>query len=174
MSVRTVLQSIAGEVVALYEWFVDAISDPLVRKGLIQDLGGDPAQVGDAPTVPSTGLGPVKAFRDADNVTLEQGLQALADMAVLLDAITSVAETLAHDASAGAEEIGHSLLELAASNYVRVRFPRLFLVLQLASVVEEVTSTYGEGSNNLVRVGSALRSVWGFLVQPGKSLAQVD
>ena len=174
MSERTAIQSIAAEVVSFFEWFGESLGDPLVRDSMIKDLGGDPAEVPDGTTVPSTGLDTVKAFRDASNVTLEQGIQALADMAVLLDAIASIAETFAHSAGAGAQELGHSLLELAASNYVRVRFPRLFLVLQLASLLEEVTSTYGEGTNNVVRLGSSIAAVWGFLVQPGKSLAQAD
>ena len=37
-----VLQKLAGEVVSFFEWFGEAVSDPLVRDGLIRDLGGDP------------------------------------------------------------------------------------------------------------------------------------
>src|SRR5262249_7505548 len=85
-----------------------------------------------------------------------------------------VTETWAHSAGAGAQETGHALLDLAASNYFRLRFPRLFMVLQFVALLDDVTSTYGEGSNNVVRLGSAFKSLWGFLVQPGKSLEQLD
>jgi hypothetical protein len=169
-----VIQALAGEVVSFFEWFGESIEDPFVRKAIFQDLGLDQAAAGATPTVSTSGLDAVKAYRDSASVTEEQGIAALADIATLLDAVAGVVESIAHSSDAAEQEIGHALLEVAASNWVRLRFPRVFLVLQLVSLLEEVTSTYGEGTNNLVRVGDAMTSLWGFLVQPGKSLAQVD
>ena len=56
-----------------------------------------------------------------------------------------------------ANQAGHFLLELAATNYFRLRFPRLFMVLQAVSTLEELTSTYGAfGSNTGVNIGKAI------------------
>jgi len=174
-----VIQVLAGEVVSFFEWFGKSIGDPFVRKAIFADLGLNADGVDTTPTLPTDGLDAVKAYRDSANVTAEQGIAALADIATLFDAVAGVVESIVHSADTGSadaaeQEIGHALLELAASNWVRLRYPRVFLVLQLVSLLEEVTSTYGEGANNLVRVGDALKSLWGFLVQPGKSLAQID
>jgi hypothetical protein len=169
-----ILQLLAGEAASFFEWIGDAIGDPLAKAALIKDLGGNPVTAPDAPALPQDHLDAVKAYRDASDPTAEQGAQALADIAVLLDAVASVTETWLHSAGAGAQETGHALLDLAASNYFRLRFPRLFMVLQLVALLDDVTSTYGEGSNNAVRFGSAFKSLWGFLVQPGKSLEQLD
>src|SRR6185436_9003069 len=72
------------------------------------------------------------------------------------------------------EDRDHALLELMGSNYVRLRAPRLFLLMQAVSTLEDVTSTYGPGSNNLVNVGESLWALVGFLWQPGKSLEKLD
>jgi hypothetical protein len=74
----------------------------------------------------------------------------------------------------GAEDLGHALLELMASNYFRLRAPRLFLLMQAVSTLEDATSTFGPGSNNLVNVWDSLMALLGFLWQPGKSLEQFD
>src|SRR5262249_40814862 len=125
-----ILQLLAGEAVSFFEWIGDAIGDPLAKSALIKDLGGNPVNAPDAPALPQDHLDAVKSYRDASDPTAEQGAQALADIAVLLDAVASVTETWLHSAGAGAQETGHALLDLAASNYFRLRFPRLFMVLQ--------------------------------------------
>ena len=60
------------------------------------------------------------------------------------------------------------------SNFVRLRWPRLFLLLQGVAAIEDATSTFGPGNNNLVSVGTSLMALLGFLWQPGKSLEQLD
>jgi hypothetical protein len=169
-----ILQLLAGETVSFFEWIGDTIGDPLAKGALIRDLGGSPLNAPDAPALPQDHLDAVKAYRDASNPTAEEGAQALADIAVLLDAVASITETWLHSTGAGAQETGHALLELLASNYFRLRFPRLFMVMQCVALLDEVTSTYGEGANNAFRFGNAFKSLWGFLVQPGKSLEQLD
>ena len=77
---------------------------------------------------------------------------------LLLDAIASNVEAWAlDDLGEGFDQLGQSLLDLVASNYFRLRFPRLFLMLQAVAAIEEATTTYGAGTNNLVRIGSALQ-----------------
>jgi hypothetical protein len=60
------------------------------------------------------------------------------------------------------------------SNFVRLRWPRLFLLLQGVAAIEDATSTFGPGNNNLVSVGTSLMALIWFLWQPGKSLERLD
>lgn len=169
-----ILQLLAGEAVKFFEFVGEVIGDPLGKSALIRDLGGDPTNAEDGQPLPPGNFDSVTAYCDAANPTAEAGAQALADIAVLLDAIAANVETWLHSTDAGEQELGHSLLELLASNYVRLHFPRLFMLFQALALLEDLTSTYGQGSNNLVRVGHSVASLWSFLVQPGKSLEQLD
>jgi hypothetical protein len=169
-----ILQLLAGETVSFFEWIGDTIGDPLAKGALIQDLGGNPLKAPNAPNLPLDHLEAVKTYRDAADPTAEQGAQAIADIAVLIDSVASVLETWLHSAGAGAQQTGNALLELATSNYFRLRFPRLFMLLQFVGTLDDITSTYGEGTNNAVRIWDALVSLVGFLIQPGKSLEQLE
>jgi hypothetical protein len=168
-----IFQSLAREAVAFFEWFVEATGETIISDALARDLGLDPAVAVTAPAMAPTGLDAVREYRDAVNPTTEQNLAVLGDIATLLDAVAGFVEALAHSTGAGLQELGHDLLELATTNYIRLRFPRVFLVLQLVSLLEEMTSTYGEGANNGVRF-SSVAALWNFLVQPGKTLEQLD
>jgi hypothetical protein len=141
---------------------------------VIRDLGGKPSNVPPPQPLPGDKLDAIKAYRDASHPSAEAAISALADIAVLLDALAGQVEAWSDSFESGAEELGHALLELMASNYFRLRFPRLFLLMQAISTVEDVTSTFGPGTNNLVNVGDSLRALLGFLWQPGKSLEKLD
>lgn len=169
-----VLQLLAGEAMKFFEFVGDAFGDPLAKGALIKDLGGDPAAAADSDPFPATYLDSIKIYRDAANPTAEAGAQAIADIAVVLDFIGSQVETWGVSAGAGAQELAHSLLELLATNYVRLRFPRLFMVLQAVAEIEDVTSTYGEGAASSDRLWSAIKGLFGYLLQPGQSLDRLD
>ena len=82
-------------------------------------------------------------------------------------------ETLADDGDVDGEELAHTLLELGATNYVRLRCPRLFMVLQAVSTIDDLTSTYGPGNNNPVAVFKSIGALAGYIWQPGKSIEHV-
>ena len=167
-------QKLSGEMIDFLEWVGDTLGDPLARDAVIRDLGGKPSNVPPPTPLPEDKLDAVKAFRDASHPSAEAAISALADIAVLLDAIIGQVEAWSDSFESGAEDLGHALLELLASNYFRLRMPRLFLLMQAVSTLEEVTSTYGPGNNNLVNVGESLLALLGFLWQPGRSLEQLD
>jgi hypothetical protein len=167
------LQLLAREAVTFFEFVGDSIGDPQARAALIKDLGGNPATARDNDPFPASNLDAIKAYRDAADPTAEAGAQMLADVAVLLDFVGSQVETWGVSAEAGAQELAHSLLDLLATNYVRVRFPRLFMVLQAVALVEDITSTYGEGSNNGMRLVDAVKALFGYLLQPSTSLQRL-
>ena len=174
MADQDVLQLLAAEAATFFEWVGEAIGDPLAKGALIKDLGGNPSAAADSDPFPATYLDSIKTYRDAANPTAEAGAQMLADVAVLLDFIGSQVETWSVSTSAGAQELAHGLIELFATNYIRLRFPRLFLIMQAAALVEDITSTYGEGSNNGMTLVHAFGSLLGYIFEPGKSLEALD
>ena len=167
-------QKLADEMVSFFEWAGDAIGDPLGRDAIIRDLGGEPSTAPGPAPLPADKLDAIKAYRDASHPSAEAGVEAIADIATVLDALAGQIETWSNSFESGAQELGHALLELMASNYVRLRLPRLFVLLQAVSAIEDATSTFGPGTNNLVNVWDSLSALLGFVWQPGKSLEQLD
>ena len=174
MEDKDFFQELSGEMIDFFDWVGNTLGDPLARAALIRDLGGEPSNVPPPSPLPGDKLDAVKAFRDASHPSAEVAISAIADLAVLLDAIAGQVEAWSDSFESGAEDLGHALLELMASNYFRLRAPRLFLLMQAVSTLEDITSTYGPGSNNLVNVGDSLMALLGFLWQPGKSLERLD
>ncbi len=165
-------QHLSGELLDFMDWVGTRFSDPQAREAILLDLGGEPshAPATAAPTLPTDKLQAVKNYRDASHPSAEAAIEALADVASLLDEIAAQATAWTNSPVTGAEETGHALLSIAASNFFRLRFPRLFLLLEAVSTIEDLTSTYGPGNNNLVDVWDSLAALIGYVWQPGKSL----
>ena len=144
------------------------------------DLGLKPAVPGPGPTAAAPGdrLEAIRAYRDAVDPGVEAGIQAIADIAVCIDHLAATLEAFFHDGDfepgAGAQQLVDSAIDVLGTNYVRLRWPRLFLLLQAVALLEDIGSTYGVGSNNGVRLGRAFSTLLGFLFQPGKTLEQLD
>lgn len=178
MAAHDFLQALAGEFLAFIELTRTAIADPVAGDATMRDMGLNPAARGERAPVELARLEFIKAYRDSPNPSREAGIGALADIAACLDVLASEAAVIADAAGGGgtgavAEQIGHDFLQLATSNFVRIRYPRLFLILEAASTVEEITSTYGPGNNNGVNVLSSLFALLGYIWQPGKSLERL-
>jgi len=167
-------QLIADESVGFFEFVGQAVTDPLAKQALIRDLGGTAASAPDGAALPADKLDAIKAYRDASNPSTEATASALADIALLMNAIASNVETWQLGAAQGAQELGHSLLDIFASNYLRLRLPRTFMLLQAVDTIEEMGSTFGAGGNSLVRIGRAFASIALFLWAPGKGLEKLD
>ena len=144
------------------------------REAIIKDLGGNPASAGTSdasveasaasahPIFPQETFDSIKAYRNAEDPDAVATIQALADIAALLDVLATQVEGWNLPVSDQLEELGHSLLELLASNYVRLRWPRLFMLLQAVSLLEELGSTYGEGSNGAYQLlGNVVSALFG-------------
>src|SRR5262249_32216934 len=167
-------QKLSGEMLDFFDHVGDILGDPLARDAVIRDLGGKPSNLPPPAPFPSDKLDAIKAYRDASHPSAEAAISAIADIAVVLDVIASQIEAWSTSFESGAEDLGHSLLEIMMSNFVRLRWPRLFLLLQGVAAIEDATSTFGPGNNNLVSVWTSLMALIGFLWQPGKSLEQLD
>jgi hypothetical protein len=174
MEDKDFFQKLSGEMIDFFDWVGATLGDPLARKAIVRDLGGEPSKVPAAKPLPAGKLDAVKAYRDASHPSAEAAISALADVAVLLDAVVGQVEAWSDSFDSGAQDLGHALLELMASNYFRLRAPRLFLLMQAVSTLEDTTSTFGPGNSNLVNVWDSLKALGLFLWQPGKSLEQYD
>ena len=187
MTERDALQVLAGEVLGFFEFVDEALKrdektgqPSIFERELRKDLGLATGAAGGAggAALPAEGLDAVRAYRDAANPGAEAGMQAIADIAVCLDALIGTVESFFpegdFEAGPGLQQLVHSAIDVLGANYVRLRWPRLFLLFQLAGVIEEISSTYGPGSNSGSRFGRSLWALLGFLFRPGKALEQLD
>ena len=177
MAEPNVLQSLAGEATKFFAFVGEALrpqDDPdgtkrpsIYEQALRKDLGLPPAYAPVAFSLPQDKLDAIKTYQSASNPSAEAGAQALPTSSSLIDALAGIVETWFHDGGidpgAGTQQLAHSLLDVFASNYARLRFPRLFLLLQFVSLLEDVTSTYGDEGSNLCRLG---KSLWALLHLP--------
>ncbi|MEO1091106.1 MAG: DUF6603 domain-containing protein [Pseudomonadota bacterium] len=191
MTERDVVQSLADEALRFFEVIGEALKrDPdtgapsMFEQALRRDLGLPPGKAGEGGvSFPADRLDAVKAYRDAANPGAEAGMQVLADIAACLDALIGTIEGFfpegEFDPGSGAQQLAHGAMDLLATNYVRLRWPRLFLLFQFLAFFEEVTSTYGVGSDRFgdssaVRIATAFKALGLFLFSPGKALDQID
>jgi hypothetical protein len=121
MDDKDFFQKLSGEMLDFFDWVGDTLGDPLARDAVIRDLGGKPSNVPSPRPMPGDKLDAVKAYRDASHPSAEAAIDALADIAVLLDALAGQVEAWSHSFESGAQDRGHALLELMASNYFRLR-----------------------------------------------------
>ncbi len=175
MAERSFLQRIADEAVDFFEFVKVLFGEPAAHRAIIKDLGGNPDAQPGTLVFPPAPLESIKAFRDDSDPGAEAEAAVLADILLLLDATASNVELLGMgDLGASAEQLGQSLVDLMASNYVRLRFPRLFLILSAAAAIEDAATNYSAGSNAPVRIGSSFAALFSFLFNPGKTLSQFD
>lgn len=173
MSDRSLYQILVGEVADFFTFVGEALTGEVERSALISDLGGDPSASTGTAAFPADKLATLKSYATAPAPDTEADLAALGDVLVVLDAIASNIEVWSFDIDQ-AEQLGHSLLDLLGTTYVRLRWPRLYLWLELASILEEASSSFGAGSNNLLRLGTASWATLKFLFDPGKTIADLD
>jgi hypothetical protein len=142
MSANSVLQDLLGELAELHEMARDMLSDDITRKAIIQDLGGDPSASAPAPQFPPTALQSVEAYRNASEPGLEALLEALQDLRSFHEALRGFAESLNLGADAIVEETYRLILDVLGWNLVRLRYPRLYFIMQVVSFAEDITSPF--------------------------------
>jgi hypothetical protein len=174
MGVRSFLQPVANELVELFEFIADFLGQQRARDALIEDLGGKPGQGGAAPVFPQERLDSVRAYATSADPPAEAHLAVLRDIAAIFDAFEAGISAWSGGALEVGEETTRALLDLLASNYVRLRWPRVFLFMQAVSAIDEISSTYGAGSNSFARVGRSFALIGRFLWEPGKTIAELD
>ena len=101
---------------------------------------------------PPPPLDSIKTYRDAIDPSAEADAAVLADVVQAIDLIANNIEAwFTTEPVAAADEFVQSLIDLMATNYVRLRWPRFFLIMQSVATLDDLTSTYGAGSNSAWR-----------------------
>lgn len=174
MSATSFLKSFAGEALDFFEFVGEALGNDRARRDLVRDLGGDPAVNVPVSPFPQDRLDSIRAYRDGADTSSESALTVLQDIGVLIGAIAANYSAWRTSWRHGAQDSVHSLFELLAGNYVRLRFPRTFLILQAFSFLEEVVTLDAPGSNSGVRLWQALKAAGLFLWHPGRVFEELD
>src|SRR5262245_50396862 len=143
MAQKSLTQTLLGTLAELLEDARDLLTGADTRRAIIADLGGNPSSPSAPPQFPPAGLASVKAYRDAAEPDLEALLAAVQDIRACVDALRSFVDSLNLGTQEVAQEAFRSLLDLLAINFVRLRAPRLYYILQAVSFAEEFSSTYG-------------------------------
>ncbi len=140
MSAKSLLQDLLGELAELHEAAQEILSDDIIRNEIVRDLGGTPGAP--APQFPPAGLQSVKAYRDASEPGLEALLEALQDFRSFHESLTAFGEALDLGGDAAAEEGYRLLMDVLGWNLIRLRYPKLYFILQVFSFVEDTVSPF--------------------------------
>ncbi len=174
MAGKSALQEVVGWIGDFLEWVRDTLGDAQARRAIIADLGGDVNATPPTPTFPDGGLASVKAYRDAADPGMEGLASALADARQVFDALKPFVSALAVSAGMAIDEAFRATIDLLATNYIRLRHPRWYFAIQVASFAEEATSVYGDGESFYGRFGRALLKIFEFILGPVNSWLQFD
>ena len=161
MAEPTLLPELVGEVVDFFEFVGDVLGER-------RRAGRDPRprrRPDAAPPARSRSrrrrLDSIKAYRDAADPSAEADAAVLADVVPLLDAVAANIEAWRPrelERRRPPTQFVQSLLDLLATNYVRLRWPRLFLIMQARGDARRARRrTYGAGAEQRRR-GSGRRS----------------
>ena len=142
MSARSILQDLLGFLADLHDDARDMLADDDLRREIIRDLGGTPSPNSPTPQFPPAGLQSVQAYRDASEPGLEALLAAIQDFRGFYEALRGFGEALDLGGDAQLEEGYRALLDLLGWNIVRLRLPKLYFWMQVASFAEDVTSPF--------------------------------
>lgn len=139
MSAKSLLQGLFGELAELHEAARDIFADDDTRKAMIRDLGGDPSS---STQFPPTTLDSVNAYRDASEPGLEALLAAIQDFRSFHEALSAFAESLNLGTNAAVEEGYALVLDVLGWNLIRMRYPKLYFIMQVFSFAEDITSPF--------------------------------
>ena len=155
------LQDLLSELAELHETAAEMLSDDVIRNEIVRDLGGTPGTP--APQFPPAGLQSVKAYRDASEPGLEALLEALQDFRKFHESLKAFGEALNLGGDADTEEGYRLLMDICGWNLIRLRYPRLYFILQVFTFVEDTVSPF-EGQYSKVPLPAALNRLIGSLV----------
>jgi hypothetical protein len=167
MSAKSLLQGLLGVLADLHEDAREILADDDARKAIVRDLGGNPAAGSSAPDFPPAGLESVTAYRDAAEPGLDALLNAIQDFRSFHESLRAFARALDLGGDAAVEEGYRALLDILGWNIVRLRYPRLYFVMQVVSFAEDTTSSFAGRLNGRIPLPTALDRVASAVVDVG-------
>lgn len=162
------VQKLAGWLGDFFGWMKETLADPEARAALAADLGARPGP-SQAPVFPESSESGLRAYRDAADPDLEAAIGALRDVHALFEAVRDFVASLDFgDWKPPLEEVFDGALDLLATNYVRLRHPRLFFWLQFIGFTFESSSQFGEGEASFDRSARGVVRMLSFALTGGE------
>ena len=84
----------------------------------------------------------------------------------MIESVRAVVEAAGIGGWATNDELLRAAIDLLASNYVRLRFPRVYFLMQVVNFTEETTSVNGDGRHSYGRFVTGLGHVFTFVLGP--------
>src|SRR5690349_6170885 len=166
----TLLQKAGGVLVDFAEWLGDKLGHDRALQALADDLGLDLKQT---PTFPKTfDVAKIKAYIADPNPDLEAWIGVIADIQKLVDSVMSIRDAFDLGAEATADEIGTSIVDLLASNYVRERWFHLFTIMELTRFSTEPMTLFGPHGTAGQRFYGSLKALIKFALGPVAALCE--
>jgi hypothetical protein len=113
------------------EWVADHLTDPVIAESIRQDLGLKPGQ--DIPAATAGKFTQYGAGLDPDKEALSE---TIAELTAIIPDLKALAATLETD-DVPANQIAYTLMALAATDSIRLRFPTIFALARLGLWVEQ-------------------------------------
>ncbi len=184
MSAGSILRKLAGEVADFAAFVGDLLGRKEARAAVLRDLGGPPG-IDSAVQLPPAPMEAIRRYRDGVDDDVQADVEALGNLALIIGALIDQIEAWGNsDWSGRTDTFVTSLFDLVGSTYVRRRWPKLFLIMQAASVTAELTGSLGPGDHTLpdkagddVRAGRffhSLATILKFVWNPGRTLDDLD
>ena len=167
-----VLKSIAYAIKDFGEWLVEnLVLDPHSRAlaALVDDLGGTLKEPPKFPT--DLDLAQLKAYIDAPRPGIEAWIGSIRDVVKLVECVRAIKDAVDLGAEAAGEEFVQSAIDLLASNYVRDRWFKLFVIMELVRFSTEPMTLYGPHGTAGRRFYGSLEAIVRFALGPIAALA---
>jgi hypothetical protein len=170
---RNLLQVVAYAIYDFGEWLVEKlVLDPKGRAldALVGDLGGT---LREAPKFPTDlDLAQLKAYIDAPRPGIEAWIGGIRDIVKLIECVRAIKDAVDLGAEAATEEFVQSALDLLASNYVRERWFKLFVIMELVRFSTEPMTLYGPHGTAGQRFYGSLKALIKFALGPIAALCE--
>src|SRR5262245_34562481 len=165
---RSVMQTLMGWFGDFLEWVHAVMTGKESRRALMADLGCTPEHADRAGmgSFPPPQLHSIKAYRDSADPTLEGLIDGINDVRSVIESVRAVVEAAGISGWATNDQLLRAAIDLLATNYVRLRFPRVYFLMQVLNFTEETTSVYGDGRNSYGRFVTGLGHVLTFVLGP--------
>jgi predicted secreted protein len=137
VSAANLIQQAMGWLGGYFDWLKTTLASDTARRAVIADLGLDP----DNPpplAVPGERITSIDRYRDSVDPTEQAFLGAWRDVLAVVEAIEAFVDAAGAGAKGIVKETVRQFLSLTATEYLRLRNPKVYFVGRLFAVIEDV------------------------------------
>lgn len=167
--IESVLQDLVGKLRDALEPVAKTIGDDGIRREILLALGLNPGAAGTAVAIPPAALASIDEYRtrNAENADLQAFISTLADITIVVQAVTDFIRSIAAAPDAegqpgfAVEEAISFFLDSVIISYLRVRNPGVYITANALRLIEEQGIRYGGITKLLFRIGEFFEELWG-------------